>query len=596
MRATRSALIPCGLLTLAAAAISLVVSPAAASAQLPDRRPALGGATLGDAMELENAGSYRQAAGAYRAVLGGVDLASALLGLERVYAALGWTDSLLPVLDSLIERRPVNPLLQSVRLRALLMTGQEQRANAMFEQWAERSGGNPQPYRDYARLLLDAGRIMAADSVLQRAQRALGSGREVAMELAQLRAQMGLWGLSAVSWREAMVTSPYLVQATVFALQPTPTGARDSVRAAFLDGPPDATARQALARLELAWGDAGAGWRALAPLSPTDSTVDGWVAFAGEAEAVGAANVAADALAAAVAARPSLELRVRAADAALHAGRAAAALAIAEGGSGKKAVVDSAAGRLIPLRVRALSVLGRPADAERLVNAAEKVRPDLGVTLQRELAWAWVRSGELDRARAALARAGADSNDEVHGWLALYAGDLRGARERLRATDDAPDYIITALALLGRTSADSVPVVGGAFLALARGDSAVAVRDFTLAADALPDAAPLFLATAARLAAAIGDDASALSAWERVTNQFPTSPEAAESDLGWARLLLRRGENADAAARLEHLILSYPESALVPQARRELQLIPTGADAVSHPPPASPPYPGRVTR
>ncbi len=167
--------------------------------------------------------------------------------------------------------------------------------------------------------------------------------------------------------------------------------------------------------------------------------------------------------------------------------------------------------------MRALSVLGRAADAERLVNAAEATRPELGLALQRELAWAWVRSGELDRARAALDRAGADANDEVHGWLALYAGDLHGARERLRATDDAPDYIITALALLGRTSADSVPAVGGAFLALARGDSSAAVRDFILAADLLPDAAPLFLALAARLAAATGDDSSAVSAWQRVT-------------------------------------------------------------------------------
>ncbi len=263
MRATSPVLGRRYWLTLAVAAISLIGSAAVAGAQVLDGRSE-SAATLGSAMDLETAGSYRQAAGAYRAVLGGVDLTSALLGLERVYAALGWTDSLLPVLDSLIDRQPTNTLLLSVRLRALIMSGQEQRANTMFEQWARRSSADPQPYRDYARLLLDAGRIMAADSVLQRAQSALGSGRDVAMELAQLRSQMGLWGLSAVSWREAMITSPYLVQATVFALLPAPAGARDSVRAAFLDGPPQASAREALARLELAWGDAGAGWRALA--------------------------------------------------------------------------------------------------------------------------------------------------------------------------------------------------------------------------------------------------------------------------------------------------------------------------------------------
>lgn len=580
---------------MAVAAIAVVACTPAASAQSPEVR-GTSAPTLAGAMELETAGSYRQAASAYRAVLGGVDMPSALLGLERVYAALGWTDSLLPVVDSLIDERPTEPLLLFVRLRALIMSGQEQKAEARFEQWAGQDMANPQPYRDYARLLLDAGRMMAADSVLERAQRALGSGRDVAMELAQLRARTGLWGLSAVSWREAMATSPYLVQAAVFALQPTPSGARDSVRAAFLYGPPDVSSRLALARLELAWGDAGAGWRALAPLTPTDSTVEGWTAFAGEAEAVGAANVAADALAAAVAARPSPQLRVRAADAALRAGRAAAALAIVQSGSGKMAEADDAASQLLLLRVRALSVLGRAVDAERLVNSAAAARPELAMMLQRELAWAWVRSGELDRARDALALAGADSNDEVHGWLALYAGDFRGARERLRATDDAPDYIITALALLGRTVADSAPVAGQGFLALARGDSAAAVRDFVRAADLLPDAAPLLLATAGRLAAATGDDASAVSAWERVTSQFEASPEAAEADLGWARLLRRRGDNAEAAARLEHLILSYPESALLPQARRELELMTAGDNARGRPPSSDSPRSGSPPR
>jgi TolA-binding protein len=52
--------------------------------------------------------------------------------------------------------------------------------------------------------------------------------------------------------------------------------------------------------------------------------------------------------------------------------------------------------------------------------------------------------------------------------------------------------------------------------------------------------------------------------------QSPQSPEAPSSDLAWARALRREHHDAEAIARLEHLILTYPESALVPQARREL--------------------------
>jgi TolA-binding protein len=51
-----------------------------------------------------------------------------------------------------------------------------------------------------------------------------------------------------------------------------------------------------------------------------------------------------------------------------------------------------------------------------------------------------------------------------------------------------------------------------------------------------------------------------------------STPEAPQAELEWARALRRRGDHAGALAHLEHLILTYPQSALVPQARRELDL------------------------
>jgi hypothetical protein len=41
----------------------------------------------------------------------------------------------------------------------------------------------------------------------------------------------------------------------------------------------------------------------------------------------------------------------------------------------------------------------------------------------------------------------------------------------------------------------------------------------------------------------------------------------------------RAGDTAGAVDRLEHLILTYPQSALVPQARRELDLARTGVSS-----------------
>jgi hypothetical protein len=113
--------------------------------------------------------------------------------------------------------------------------------------------------------------------------------------------------------------------------------------------------------------------------------------------------------------------------------------------------------------------------------------------------------------------------------------------------------------------------VGAAFLALARGDTARAAGELADAAGTVPEAAPLLLVTAARLHAARGDTARAITLWQRVVEQSAGAPEAPEADLAWARALRRRGDAAGARARLEHLIVTWPESALVPIARRELE-------------------------
>ena len=56
------------------------------------------------AMELEQAGKWREALIAYRAALD-ESLTASILGLERVYDQLGKRDSILPLIDTLIARR-----------------------------------------------------------------------------------------------------------------------------------------------------------------------------------------------------------------------------------------------------------------------------------------------------------------------------------------------------------------------------------------------------------------------------------------------------------------------------------------------------------
>ena len=547
-------------------AIALVaLLPRLAAAQDP-------GAALLRAMEFEEKGKLVEAATAYREAIRGPSMVQAVLGIERVYAQLGRSDSLLPVLEPLLRERPSDPALRAAQLRTLMSLGRRDEAAVAFERWLAAAPADPQPWREYARQLLDAGRTAAADSLLGRAQRVLGGGREVAAELGQVRAALGLWEPAAESWRNAVRDAPWLLQAAVYALHPTPTATRPAVQRILVRRPVEPGARRVAASLALAWGAPRDAWTALSELSANDSTVAVWLEFAEQAEAIGEWGAAREALVSALQFKPSSAVALRAAQASVSAGDPKTALDLAALGARG---LDSAAlaARVLPVRVRALAALGKPGDAEALVLAHGRwVDPALRRRLSGAIARGWVRVGDLPRARAALATAGADGDDDqTAGWVALYSGDLAGARRDLKRSGETNGEAISALALLSRTKADSAPRVGAAFLALARGDSAAATTALVQGAAELPEAAPLLLALAARIHAARRDDVRAISLWTQIVDQYAQAPEAPEADLEWARALRRRGTPAPAVERLEHLILTYPQSALVPQARRELE-------------------------
>ena len=524
-------------------------------------------------MDLEQGGKYREAVGAFRAALTGPNFLPAMLGLERSYAALGWTDSMVPVIDSAIRARPREAMFRSVQLRTLQMLGRETAARESFERWVRDFPREAGPFREYARMLIDARQAHAADSILQRAQRVLGGSRDFQMEIAQTRAALGLWELSAQAWRDAVHGAPYLERAAIFALAPTPDLARSGVRAALLAPPVEPPARQILASLELGWGSPREAWVALRELPPGDSVAAGWQAFAERAEDAGAWLVARDALVAVVDWKMSVETAVRAAEAALRGGDAPSALVLAER-AGRAARDSAAAASATALvHVRALAGVGRAADAARVADAYSTwLTPSQRDAVRREIAWAWVRAGDVDRARAALAVAGTEEEAaEINGWLALYEGDLRTARSSMRSGGSTADAVM-AMALLSRTRVAEAPLVGRAFLDLARGDSAAAATGFESSAASVPDAASLMLSLAARLRAARGEQGAAVSLWQRIAERYPESPEAVEAQLDWARALRAGGDAKGAVQRLEHLIITYPQSALIPQARRELDL------------------------
>jgi predicted Zn-dependent protease len=127
------------------------------------------------------------------------------------------------------------------------------------------------------------------------------------------------------------------------------------------------------------------------------------------------------------------------------------------------------------------------------------------------------------------------------------------------------------LALLQPLDVDTQPALGHALFRLEQGDTAGAVTALEqLAAEFPPQHGGAEISLlAGRLLAAAGKSPEAERRFRAAASQdVPATAPAAE--LALAELLLSGQRPAEAVDVLEHMILTYPKSALVPQARRRL--------------------------
>ncbi len=575
---------------LVALTLGLLTAPfAGARAQGGVRPPATrvdSADALGTALDAEDKGDMKKAALAYREVLqralipgnsDGDKVALSLLGLERVWAELGMRDSIIPVVQRVVQLRPTDPVARGIQLRALVSIGRDEEARIAFTSWRRAAGNDGAPFREYARLLLQQGRAQAADSVLGEAGRLLGSGGALSGEVAQLHVALGRWNAAAVAFREALRDEPYLETAAMFALNRAPAPTRDSIRTVLLAEPAMLAPRRLLSSLELAWGEPRRAWFALASVKADDSTSAAWRAFGERAELAQSWLVARDAWTAVLEKRGDLEAQQRAAQAALNAGDANGALQlVSRKGPGTDAVRARA---LLPIEIAALGELGRAADAQQRIEASGKLLDETARSaMARPLVSAYLRAGDLARAKEAVKGTDLEDDDETAGWLALYDGDLATARKRLVRASTQRGELVDALGILARTRVDQSPGLGAAFLALARRDSAGAAARFIALSDSVGPAAPALLSMAARLSPKAG----AMTLWDRIIATWAKSPEAAEALLASARALLAAGDKAGATTRFETLLVDYPTSALAPQARRELERMKGQVPPVTH--------------
>jgi tetratricopeptide (TPR) repeat protein len=549
--------------------------------------PAIGQqATMPRAFELERRGNYEAAVEAYRELLrrspGDV---SALLGLERVLLPLNRSVEILPEARAALVTDPASAALHGVALRAWAAADQPDSMRAVAERWARLVPGDEAPYREWGAAALAGRRREAALEAYRTGRQRLGRSDALAAEVAQLAIADGDYATAAREWVPAVRRLPGYRITAVATLGHAPAFKRGEILR-ILAAETDFAARRLESELRVKWGDPLGGLSALESglaqsrgqgLDALRALVD-QLRMLRTRDALLAQGRALEMIAGRLPSVQASRVRLEAAQAYAAAGDRDAArrmlAGLADDRTAPSAVASGAAGALVTVLIGE----GKLDEASRrLTELHPQMSGEEYAQLRRSLVAAYIRQGELARADSALGRDSTIEGFALGGWIKLYRGDLKGAMESFK---DAGPYAgeradatrrTVLLALLQPIEADTLPALGAALLKLEQGDTTAAARELEGVAEALPPAkggAEVRL-LAGRLSEGRGDPELAERLYRAAASrEAPATAPAAE--LALAELMLKRQRNEEAVAQLEHLILTYPESALVPQARRTL--------------------------
>jgi tetratricopeptide (TPR) repeat protein len=538
------------------------------------------------AFDLERRGNYPAAADAYRAVLiGAPGDPAALLGLERVLLPLDRSAEILPEVRAGIAANPRSGPLYGIALRAWAALDQPDSMRVVVERWAQVAPGDETPYREWGAAALGRHDRSSALEAYTLARERLHRTDALAAEMAQLVYADGNYQGALKEWLAAVRRIPGYRVTAVATLGQAPDAARPALLA-LLQRESDLPARRLEAELRVRWGDPLGGLQVLERALP-ENRVLAVEALRGVLDQLRplqtregklAQGRALEELARRTPDGEGSRLRLEAARVFSAAGDRESARRMLAGLADDRNAPEGVSAGAATTLVNVLIAEGKLDEAGRRLS---EIQPTTAVDelagLRRRLVLGWVRAGQLTRADSTL---GADSTVEgsaLRGEIQLYQGDVAGAIESFKAAGPYAGERIDAtqrtalLALLQPMEADSLPALGRALLVLAQGDTSDAAARLERAAADLPPAkgGAEVLPLAGRLYGRVGKagDAERLFRAAAAPDAPGTAPAA---ELALAELLIEQGRSADAIPRLEHLILTYPESALVPEARRRL--------------------------
>jgi TolA-binding protein len=538
------------------------------------------------ALDLERRGDYAAAAQAYRTILGArpADV-SALLGLERSLLPLNRSREILPFIRAALSSAPTSAGVYGVALRAWAAAGQPDSVRRVAEQWSRVAPTDETPYREWGAAELGRQNRAGARTAYLQGREKLGRPEALAAELAQLALADGDYAAALEEWLHAIDQLPGYRAVAVSSLGQAPERIRPQLLEQ-LANKSGISARRLEAELRARWGDPLGALQILTPVLPADR-MQAIVALRALLEQVRplptpegklAQGRILEALADRYPSSQASRLRLEAAQAYSEAGDKDAARRMLSVLTTDRAAPASVSAGAAATLVDVLINEGKLEDADKRLSELRATLPaEEYDDLRRRLASAWIRTGDLARAEATIAPDSSVEGLALNGRIRLYRGDIRGAVDRFKAagpyTGDRQEATrrTTLLALLQPIEADSSPALGHALLLLEQGDT-------TEAAVALEQLAPEFPVKrggaelhllVGRLYAATARPAEAERLFRAAADRnAPATAAAAELALG--ELLLSSGRAGEAVSVLEHLILTYPQSALVPQARRKL--------------------------
>ena len=519
-----------------------------------------------------------------------------ILALERVLRAQDRIREILPFAEGYVDIEPDASVPRVVQLRALTELDDKDALEDAAEDWMDRAGLFYEPYREVSVVFARVFGPERALSILQRGRTELGRSSLFAIEAGDLLNELGRTEEAVLEWA-AVIGSDGSSTSAVMRRVGTIEEDREAL-ALLLDRlrtPPTTGARlRAGARIALQAGAFGEA-RSLAEMA-LDELVGrprlGFLtALARQAQGVEAMGVALWAYEVlredADEGQEISSLDQRITVVALAIGDTVRAI------EAQQAIADrhpegSADRRQALAEIIRLGIESRESDVAESLAAFTKEFPEapqmdeLTVTLAMRLD----ADGDREGARSLLAGVPGPRSALARGYLHLAAGEVEPGRGALQdalagVAPGVATELIALLDLLARLEGESLDAFIQTAVSAHQGHTDLALSHLEVAIDAVPrDERPPLLAIGARIADRGRAPEKAADLRGRIVRDHAYSAEVPEATLELARFKGATPAGVDEAIQLlEDLILSQPNSAIVPTARRELQRIQRGADS-----------------